>query len=326
MGQPGGPETLSLAEVTPPEPGPGEVGIAVVAAGVNRADLLQRQGNYRPPPGASDLLGLECSGHVAALGAGVSGWAAGDPCVALLAGGAYAERVAAPAGQVIPPPPGVDLVTAAGVIEVAATVCSNLDLARLRAGERFLVHGGAGGIGSFAIPYAASLGAAVATTAGTPEKRAHCRELGAELALDYHRDWVSELREWTGGQGVDVILDNMGGAYLEANVEALAVGGRLMVIGLQGGRKGTLDLGTLLPKRASVTATALRSRPVAEKAAICAAVVDRVWPAYAAGALAPAPTRVFALSEAAEAHRWLESGEALGKAVLRVAEEPAPAE
>lgn len=316
--EPGGPEALELAEVPDPEAGPGEILVAVTAAGVNRADLMQRQGRYPPPPGASELLGLECSGRVAALGEGVTGWQVGEECVALLAGGAYAELVAVPAGQVVPPPPGVDLVTAAGIVEVAATVWSNLDRAGLRSGERFLVHGGAGGIGSFAIPYARSRGALVATTAGSPEKREHCRALGAELAVDYAGDWVAAVREWSGERGADVILDNMGGSSLGPNVAALATGGRLLIIGMQGGRQGTLDLGTLLPKRASITGSTLRARPVEEKAAICAALVDQVWPAYAAGTLRPAPTRVFDLAEAAEAHRWLESGVALGKAVLRV--------
>jgi len=239
--------------------------------------------------------------------------------VALLAGGAYAELVAVPAGQVLPPPPGLDLVIAAGVVEVAATVWSTLDRAGLRAGERFLVHGGAGGIGSFAIPYARLLGARVATTAGSEEKRELCRTRGAELAVDYREDWGAAVRDWSDGRGVDVVLDNMGGATLGANVAVLATGGRLMVIGLQGGRKGTLDLGALLAKRAAVHGTTLRSRPAAEKAAICTALVEAVWPAYASGALSAAPTRVFPLAEAAEAHHWLESGAAQGKAVLAVA-------
>lgn len=316
--EPGGPDALELAEVPDPQVGPGEVLIDVVAAGVNRADLMQRQGRYPPPPGASGLLGLECSGHVAGIGPGVEDWQVGEPCVALLAGGGYAERVVAPAGQVVVPPPGIDLVTAGGVIEVAATVSSNLDLARLRAGERFLVHGGAGGIGTFAIAYAKSLGATVMATAGSEEKLAHCRSLGADLAVSYREDWPAAADTFSAGAGIDVILDNMGASYLERNVAVLATGGRLMVIGLQGGRQGTLDLGALLPKRASVTATALRSRPVEEKAAICVGVVVGVWPAYAAGALGPPPTTVFGLAEAAEAHRWLESGSGLGKAVLRV--------
>jgi len=318
VSKPGGPEALELAEVPDPDVGPGEIGMAVVAVGVNRADLLQRQGHYPPPSGASNLLGLECSGHVADLGPGVEGWRVGEPCVALLAGGGYAERVVAPAGQVLRPPPGVDLVTAGGLVEVAATVWSNLALAGLRAGERFLVHGGAGGIGSFAIPYGKSLGATVIATAGSEEKLAHCRFLGAELAVSYREDWPAAVRAATEGAGVDVLLDNMGASYLERNVAALATGGRLMVIGLQGGRRGTLDLGALLAKRARVHATALRSRPVEEKAAICTALVDQVWPGYAAGTLRPGPTTVFPLAEAAEAHRWLESGTARGKAVLRV--------
>jgi putative PIG3 family NAD(P)H quinone oxidoreductase len=315
---PGGPEVLELAEV--PEPGitADEILIEVTAAGVNRADLMQRQGHYPPPPGASDILGLECSGHVAAVGADVAGWRIGDRCVALLAGGGYAERVAVPAGQVVAPPPGLDLVAAGGVIEVAATVWSNLDLAGLRAGQRFLVHGGAGGIGSFAIGYARSLGAAVAATAGSADKLAYCRTLGADLAVSYREEWVRTLRSWSEGRGIDVILDNMGASGLEANVGALAVGGRLMIIGLQGGRTGTLDLGALLAKRASVTATSLRARPVAEKAAICAALVEQVWPKLVSGEIRPSQHRVYSLAEAADAHRLLESGANLGKVVLQV--------
>ncbi|MEA4944416.1 MAG: NAD(P)H-quinone oxidoreductase, partial [Propionicimonas sp.] len=275
---PGGPENLILSEAPIPTAGSGEVVIAVTAAGVNRADLLQRQGFYPPPPGASEVIGLEVSGHIHELGPGVEGWTAGDACVAVLAGGGYAEYVAVPAGQVIPPPPGIDLVTAAGLIEVAATVVSNFDHVRLTAGETVLLHGGAGGIGTFAIQYARALGARVLVTAGTPAKLTLCRSLGADVAIDYHQDWPAAVREATGGRGVDVILDVMGAKYLEANVDALAPDGRLVVIGLQGGRKGTLDLNKLLGKRATVTATSLRGRPAAQKAAICAAVRDRVWP------------------------------------------------
>lgn len=315
---PGGPENLIVAEAPTPELKPGEVLIKVVAAGVNRADLLQRQGYYPPPPGTSEVIGLEVAGTIAALGDGGDGRALGAPCVALLAGGGYAEYVAVPSGQVIAPPDGVDLITAAGLIEVAATVVSNFDHVHLASGETVLIHGGAGGIGSFAIQYAKALGATVITTAGSPAKLDLCREFGADVAIDYHDDWAAAVSEATGGTGVDVILDVMGAKYLEANVASLALDGRLVVIGLQGGRKGTLDLNRLLTKRATVTATSLRFRPTAQKAAICAAVVQRVWPLIASGAIRPAPETRFSLDQVAQAHAQLESGDNIGKVVLVV--------
>ena len=312
----GAEDVLRLEELPTPAPGAGELLIEVVASGVNRADLLQRQGHYPPPPGISDVIGLEVSGHVAAVGAGVEGWTPGEPCVALLAGGGYAEYVVVPAGQVAPPPPGVDLVSAAGLIEVAATVSSNLSRVGLAAGETFLVHGGAGGIGTFAIQYAVALGARVLTTAGSDEKLALCRELGADVALDYHDDWPTGVREATDGRGVDVVLDVMGAKYLEPNVAALAPDGRLIVIGLQGGRKGTLDLNALLGKRGTVTATSLRGRPVEQKAAIVADVVRTVWPMVGDGRIRLAPETRFPAEQAAEAHRRLASGENTGKVLL----------
>ena len=310
---------LELAEVPAPAPGPGEVLIQVTAAGVNRADLLQRQGHYPPPPGASPLIGLEVSGHVCGLGGDVLGWAVGDPCVALLAGGGYAEFVVVPAGQVLRPPPGLDLVAAAGVVEVAATVTSNLALAQLRAGEVFLVHGGAGGIGSFAIQYAAALGATVIATAGSPDKLDYCRLVGAHHAVSYRSDWAAEIRRLAPG-GVDVILDGVGAKYLADHQAVLATGGRLVVIGLQGGTRATIDLARLLATRTLVTATSLRARPPAEKAAICGRVADQIWPLFAGGTLKPAPQTVFPLAEAAAAHTHLESGDNLGKVVLAVAD------
>ena len=316
----GGPEVLELVELPDPEPGAGEVLVAVTAAGVNRADLLQRQGHYPPPPGASPLIGLEVAGHVAAVGAGVAGWEVGDACAALLAGGGYAELVAVPAGQVVPPPPGLELVEAAGLVEVAATVVSNLELARLARGEVFLVHGGAGGIGSFAIQYAAHLGATVVTTAGSTAKLDYCRSLGADHAFSYRDDWVAGVRA-AAPDGVDVVLDNMGAKYLGDHVDLLATGGRLVVIGLQGGSRGTLDLGALLAKRAGVRATTLRSRPVEEKAEICRRVVEQVWPLVADGTIAPTPQTRFPLAEAAAAHAHLESGDNLGKVVLTVGDQ-----
>jgi putative PIG3 family NAD(P)H quinone oxidoreductase len=315
---PGGPELLELVELPTPRPGPGEVLIEVLAAGLNRADLLQRRGHYPPPPGASGVLGLEVSGNVAALGPGVTGWEVGDACVALLAGGGYATHVIAPAGQVVLPPEGMDLVAAGGLVEVAATVQSNLEQAGLAAGDSFLVHGGAGGIGSFAVPYAKHLGAMVLTTAGSPEKLAYCRARGADHALSYRDDWSAGVRDVVGEHGVDVILDNMGAKYLEDHVQLLAAGGRLMVIGLQGGTRGTLDLGRLLPKRGWVHAGSLRSRPVEDKAAICRAVVNTVWPLLSDGTIEPLPYETFPLAEAAAAHARMESGEHIGKIILLV--------
>lgn len=313
---PGGSENLVLAEAATPVPGPGDVLIRVVAAGVNRADLLQRQGFYPPPPGISEVIGLEVSGTIAAVGSEVTGWQVDQECVALLAGGGYAEFVVVPAEQVIVPPPMIDLVSAAGLVEVSATVVSNFDHVRLAAGETVLIHGGAGGIGTFAIQYAVALGARVLVTAGSAEKLELCRSLGAEVAIDYHDDWVAAVAEATGGRGVDVILDVMGAKYLESNVASLATDGRLVVIGLQGGRKGTLDLNRLLSKRATVTATSLRGRPVEQKADVCAHVAERVWPLIGAGRITLAPETRFSFERAAEAHAQLESGRNVGKIVL----------
>lgn len=313
---PGSPDVLAVREVETPRPGAGEVLVKVAAAGVNRADLLQRQGHYPPPPGASSILGLECSGEIAEIGPGVTGWEVGDACVALLAGGGYAGYVAVPAGQVIEPPDGVDRITAAGLVEVAATVMSNLRIAELAAGDFFLVHGGAGGIGSFAIQYARALGARPMTTAGSQEKLDYCRSIGAELAVSYREDWSALVKEFTGGHGVDVILDSMGATYLPRHVDLLASEGRLVVIGLQGGQRGELDLGQLLSKRGRIVATTVRARPTAEKAAICARVAESAWPLVASGAIKPAPQTVLALDQAAEAHRHLESGDNLGKIIL----------
>jgi putative PIG3 family NAD(P)H quinone oxidoreductase len=314
----GGPEVLSLGELPDPEPGPGEVLVKVAATAVNRADLLQRQGHYPPPPGASEVLGLECSGTVAALGEEVEGWSVGDEVCALLAGGGYAELVAVPAGQLMPVPDGVDLVTAAALPEVACTVWSNVFMvAGLRPGEHLLVHGGAGGIGTFAIQLATALGAHVHTTAGSSEKLAVCAELGAETTINYReQDFVEEVRKATDGHGADVVLDNMGASYLGRNVDVLATEGRLVVIGMQGGTKGELNIGKLLRKRGAVVATALRSRPVAGKAAICAAVVEHVWPLVAAGKARPVVHDTRPLAEAAEAHRSMEASDHVGKLLL----------
>jgi putative PIG3 family NAD(P)H quinone oxidoreductase len=316
----GGPEVLTWTEVPDPVPGAGEVLVDVAATAVNRADLLQRQGHYPPPPGAPPYPGLEVSGRVAGLGDGVTGWHAGDEVCALLAGGGYAERVAVPAGQLLPVPRGLSLVDAAGLPEAACTVWSVVMMAAgLLPGETLLVHGGSGGIGTMAIQVAARTGARVLCTSSTEQKRRRCLELGAEAAIDYrNEDFVARARELTGGRGVDVILDNMGAAYLARNLGTLAVGGRLMVIGLQGGRMGELDLGGLMAKRARVVAISLRPRPVGEKAEIVAAVQANVWPAVEAGEIRPVIDRVLPIQRAADAHRAVEAGEHVGKVVLQV--------
>jgi putative PIG3 family NAD(P)H quinone oxidoreductase len=314
--EPGDPDVLQLSELPDPVAGPGEVIVSIAAAGVNRADLQQRIGVYAPPPGASPIIGLECSGEIAELGPDVDRWQVGDPCVALLAGGGYAEQVAVPAGQVLAPPDGIELITAGGLMEVSATVTSNLAAARLAAGETFLVHGGAGGIGTFAIQYARAVGATVIATAGSAEKVQHCRTVGADLAVSYRDDWPAAVADFTQGRGVDVILDNMGAKYLKANTGALAADGRLIVIGLQGGRRETLDLGALLAKRASISATSLRSRPIEQKSAICRQVAERVWPMFTDGTIKPAPETRLPLAEVVAAHTQLESGDNIGKILL----------
>ncbi|MCW2836949.1 MAG: ppsC [Marmoricola sp.] len=315
--EPGGPEALTVVDLPDPEPGPGEVVIDVVASAVNRADTHQRMGNYPPPEGASDVLGLECSGRVSAVGPGVEGWSVGDEVCALLSAGGYAEKVAVPAGQVMPLPPGVDLVSAAAIPEVACTVWSNLFMvAHLQPGETLLVHGGAGGIGNFAIQLAKAKGAKVLTTAGSPEKVALCESLGADRAINYHdEDFVEVVKE---AGGADVVLDNMGAKYLSRNVQALATEGRLVVIGMQGGRKAELDLGTLLAKRGAVIATSLRSRPVEQKAAICAAVVEHVWPLIGEGKVKSFVHERVPFEEAARSHELMESGSHSGKILLTV--------
>ncbi|MGW0396161.1 NAD(P)H-quinone oxidoreductase [Streptomyces sp. NPDC003042] len=318
--QPGGPEALVWADVPDPVAGEGEVLVEVAASAVNRADILQRRGFYDPPPGSSPHPGLECSGRIAALGPGVSGWSVGDEVCALLAGGGYAQRVAVPAGQLLPVPRGVDLVTAAALPEVVATVWSNVFMvAGLRPAETLLVHGGSSGIGTMAIQLGKAVGARVAVTAGGEEKLARCAELGADVLIDYReQDFVEELKAATGGAGADVILDIIGAKYLTRNLAALAVNGRLAVIGLQGGVKAELDLGTLLAKRAAITATSLRSRPLEEKAAIIAAVREHVWPLIAAGRVRPVVHATFPMAQAAEAHRVMESSTHVGKLLLTV--------
>jgi putative PIG3 family NAD(P)H quinone oxidoreductase len=315
---PGGPEALVVADRPDPTPGPGELVLDMTATAVNRADTLQRQGGYPPPPGASDVLGLECSGVVSVVGPGVEGWTVGDEACALLAGGGYAEKVLVPAGQVMPVPAGVDLVSAGALPEVACTVWSNLFMvAGLRKEETLLVHGGAGGIGTFAIQLAHALGARVVTTAGSAEKLEVCRSLGADVTVNYReQDFVEEVRAATDGAGADVILDNMGAKYLARNVDALAVEGRLVVIGMQGGTKAELDLGVLMRKRAAVIATTLRARPAAEKAAVCASVVEHVWPLVADGSVRTLVHATLPLDQAGEGHRIMEASDHIGKIVL----------
>jgi putative PIG3 family NAD(P)H quinone oxidoreductase len=316
--EPGGPEALIWSEVPDPQVGDGEVLIEVAAAAVNRADLMQRQGHYPPPPGASAIIGLECSGRIAALGPGVSGWAVGDEVCALLAGGGYAQKVAVPAGQVLPVPKGVDVVTAAGLPETVCTVWSNVFLtANLQPNETLLVHGGASGIGTTAIQLAKSLGAKVLVTVGSEEKAKRCVELGADAAINYRtEDFVERVDELTDGRGANVILDSIGAKYLARNVDALADSGRLVIIGLQGGARAELDLGKLLHKRCAVIGTALRSRPLDQKAAIVAAVREHVWPLVASGAFHVVVDRKVPLPRAADAHRAVEASEHVGKVLL----------
>jgi putative PIG3 family NAD(P)H quinone oxidoreductase len=318
VSEPGGPEALQLVDVPDPVAGPGEVLVDIVGAGVNRADLLQRQGFYPPPPGEPPYPGLECSGRVAGLGPGTPGWQIGDEVCALLGGGGYAEKVAVPAGQLLPRPAGVTLTDAAGLPEVACTVHANVfDRAGLAPGETLLVHGGASGIGTMAIQLARAHGVRVACTAGTPAKLERCRELGAGLAINYTSDdFVEAVLDFTGGRGANVILDIMGAAYLPRNLAALATGGRLEVIGMQGGGRGELDLGLLMRKRGSVHSASLRARPAEEKAVIVAAVREHVWPLIEAGTVNPVIDRILPLADAPEAHRLVEAGAHVGKILL----------
>ncbi len=315
---PGGPETLEWAHAPDPELGPGEVRIAVAAAGVNRADLLQRQGMYDPPPGTSPIIGLECSGVVTELGAGVTRFAIGDEVVALLAGGGYAEQVVVPVGQVLPLPAGLTLIQGAGLPEVACTVWSNVFMsARLQQGEWLLVHGGGSGIGTMAIQLARAFGARIAVTAGSTEKLDACADLGAELLINYReQDFLEVVQTEIGG--VDVVLDLMGAKYLASNVKVLNRNGRLAVIGLQGGVKAELNLNELLRKNATIHAASLRGRPLHEKAAICEQVGSVVWPWIQAGLVAPVIGAQLLISEAAQAHRMLEAGAVTGKILLTI--------
>jgi len=315
----GGPEVLSVGDAPDPTLRPGEVLVDVAATAVNRADTLQRRGFYPVPAGSSEIIGLECSGKIAELGPDVGseadGWAVGDEVCALLTGGGYAARVAVPVGQLMPVPAGVSLVDAAALPEVVCTVWSNVFMvAGLQPREKLLIHGGAGGIGTMAIQLATALSAKVFTTAGSAEKLAVCADLGADVTINYRdEDFVEVLRA---DGGADVILDNMGAQYLARNIDALATSGRLVIIGMQGGTKAELDISALLRKRAAVIATTLRARPAEEKAAICAEVVEHVWPLVADGVVVPVIHDRLPLEEVATAHRLMEDSGHVGKIVL----------
>ncbi|XP_052883937.1 uncharacterized protein LOC108450462 isoform X1 [Gossypium arboreum] len=314
----GGPEVLQLQQVEDPELKDDDVLIKVEATALNRADTLQRKGSYPPPKGASPYPGLECSGTIQAVGKNVLGWRVGDQVCALLSGGGYAEKVAVPAGQVLPIPLGVSLKEAAGLPEVACTVWSTVFMmSRLSAGETFLVHGGSSGIGTFAIQIAKSKGATVFVTAGNEEKLAFCKRLGADLCINYKtEDFVAHVKEETGGKGVDVILDCIGAAYLQRNLDSLNFDGRLCIIGLQGGAVTEIKLNTLFPKRLTVQGAALRPRNPENKAMVVNEVEKNVWPEIVAGKVKPIIYKSFPLSEAVEAHKLMESNEHIGKILL----------
>jgi putative PIG3 family NAD(P)H quinone oxidoreductase len=319
ISEPGGPEVLQWTEVPDPRPGPGEVLVEVAAAGVNRADLMQRQGFYPPPPGAPPYPGLECSGTVAALGDGVTGWRVGEQVCALLSGGGYAEQVAVPAGQLLPVPKSSTLVEAAAFPETACTVYSNVFLtAGLTAGETLLVHGGGSGIGTMAIQLAKQAGARVAVTAGSQEKLDVCRALGADITINYREeDFVDSLMAATDGHGADVILDIIGAAYLARNIAALAPDGRIANIGMQQGRRAELDFGALMAKRGAISSTSLRARPKEQKASIVAAVTEHVWPVVGAGLIRPVIDTELPMHQAAQAHRIMADSAHTGKILLR---------
>ncbi|XP_048536666.1 quinone oxidoreductase PIG3-like [Triticum urartu] len=320
IASPGGPEALQVREVDDlPAPGEGEVLVAVAAAGVNRADTVQRQGRYPPPPGASPYPGLECSGTILALGANVPlRWAVGDQVCALLTGGGYAEKVVVPAGQLLPVPEGVSLADAAGLPEVACTVWSTVFMtSHLSPGESFLIHGGSSGIGTFAIQIAKHLGVKVFVTAGSEEKLAACKDLGADVCINYKaEDFVARIKEETDGKGVDVILDNIGASYLQRNLNSLAVDGRLFIIGFMGGVTTEVNLQAMLARRLTIQAAGLRNRSLANKAQIVSEVEKNVWPAVVSGKVKPVIYKTFPLSEAAESHKLMETSSHIGKILL----------
>ncbi|MGC5247072.1 NAD(P)H-quinone oxidoreductase [Gordonia sp. DT219] len=311
---------LSVSTIDDPVAGADEVIVDVVSAGVNRADLLQRRGHYPPPPGAPDTLGLEVSGHISEVGPDVSGWSVGDEVCALLAGGGYAERVVVPAAQVLPVPAGVPVADAAALPEVACTVVSNVvEAGGLRAGELLLIHGGSSGIGTHATQLAHALDARVAVTARTQEKLDRCAGFGADILINYATEDFAQVISEHGG--ADVILDIIGAKYLSRNVSSLNTGGRLVIIGMQGGATAELSIATLMGKRASVIGTTLRSRPVdgdGGKRQIVAHTQAVTWPLIAAGKVVPVIDSVYDLDDAAAAHERLDSGEAIGKVLLRV--------
>jgi NADPH:quinone reductase len=315
---PGGPDELRLATRPTPRPGEGEVLVRVQAAGVNRPDVMQRQGRYPPPPGASDLPGLEIAGEVVALGPGASGAALGDRVTALLPGGGYAEYAVAAAPLCLAVPGGLSMVEAAAIPETFFTVWTNLfDRGGLKAGESVLIHGGTSGIGTTAIQLAHAWGARVFATAGSPEKARACERLGAARGIDYHaEDFVEIVRQETGGKGVDVILDMVGAAYLARNLESAATEGRLVVISLIGGARGEINLNTLMSKRLTVTGSTLRIRTVAQKAIVAEGVKHNIWPLIAAGRVKPVIHATFPLAQASDAHRLMESSKHIGKIVL----------
>ncbi|WP_024795903.1 NAD(P)H-quinone oxidoreductase [Tomitella biformata] len=322
LDQHGSPENMVWGSAATPEPSRGEVLIDIAATAVNRADLLQRQGNYPPPPGASEILGLECSGVISAVGPDVARWKVGQQVCALLVGGGYAEQVVVPATQLMPVPDGMDIHVAAALPEVACTVWSNMvSRAGLHHGQTVLIHGGAGGIGTHAIQVAKALGARVAVTAGSADKLERCRELGADIAINYREEDFVERLKMAEPIGADVILDNMGAKYLARNIAALAPDGWLSIIGMQGGVKAELNIAHVMAKRARITATGLRGRPTggaAGKAAIVTAVVEHVWPMIRDGRVLPVVHAELPIAEAAQAHRLLDSGEVVGKVILRV--------
>jgi NADPH2:quinone reductase len=317
---PGGPEVLKAAERPDPEPGPGDVLIRVAAAGVNRPDILQRRGAYPPPPGASDIPGLEVSGTIVRVGEGVDGWRVGDAVCALVSGGGYATMCVAPSLQCLRVPASIELEAAAAIPETFFTVWTNVfDRGRLQAEETALFHGGSSGIGTTAIQLARARGAIVYVTVGSDEKARACEALGARRAINYRsQDFVEVIKELTGGMGVNLILDIMGGSYLPRNLAALAVDGRLVQIGLMGGETASIDLRRVLGRRLTITGSTLRPRTVEEKGQIAAALAREVWPSIEAGLVKPIVYRTFPLTEAAAAHRLMESSEHIGKIVLTV--------